>query len=38
MVLEDVSKGRENNLNIMRFVAATLVVFSHCVLWYLVRY
>lgn len=31
MILGDVSKGRGNNLNIMRFVAATLVIFSHCV-------
>ena len=31
MILGDVSAGRENNLNFMRFVAASLVIFSHCV-------
>lgn len=29
MVLDDCSKGRDNNLNLIRFIAAILVIFSH---------
>src|SRR6266513_4565808 len=29
-VLGDLSSGRANNFNLLRFFAATLVIFSHC--------
>ena len=28
--LEDVAVGRDNNLNLLRFIAASMVLFSHC--------
>ena len=30
VILQDVSQDRNNNLNLIRFLAAVLVLFSHC--------